>query len=256
MTDYEAVFNRCSVRRYRMELIPADFFKKLNRFLESLVPLYPNIDWKFELFNAMDNEGSTKGAFRVKAPYYLVCYTADNENAWKQAGYLTEQVVLYLTAHGIGTCYQGGARAVLDHEPEKMGQRIVVAFGYAEERLYRESENAKRLNVSDLCIFKEAPTAEEGMLLAAARLAPSSMNGQPWRFVVYRNRIHVFARANLLSRLAPTREMRDIDMGIVLYHLSLSAEELWLDVSLTYLEQLAGRSVKGNSYVMSLIFQN
>ena len=82
------------------------------------------------------------------------------------------------------------------------------------------------------------------------------MNGQPWRFVVYRSRIHIFARENLLSRVAATREMRQIDMGIVLSHLSLSAEELWMDAELTYLDQLAGRSVKGNTYVMSLMFQN
>ncbi|MBQ8815632.1 MAG: nitroreductase family protein [Lachnospiraceae bacterium] len=256
MTNYEAVFNRCSVRKYKMELIPADFFKKLNKFLEGLSPLYPDIDWKFVLFNAMDDEGSTKGLFRVKAPYYLVCFTENDKNAWKQAGYLTEQVVLYLTAHGIGTCYQGGARAVLDEAPEGMGQRIVVAFGYPEGDLYRESGNAKRHNITDICIFKEEPTAEMSRLLAAARLAPSSVNSQPWRFVVYRNRVHIFARDNLITKLPITREMRDVDMGIVLYHMALTAEELWLDAGLVYQEQLAGRSVRGNTYVMSMMFQS
>lgn len=256
MTNYEAVFNRCSVRKYKMELIPADFFRKMNKFLDRLTPLYPNIDWKFVLFNAMDDEGSTKGIFRVKAPYYLVCYTKDDPNAWKQAGYLTEQVVLYLTAHGIGTCYQGGARAVLDDEPEGMDQRIVLAFGYPEGQLYRESGSAKRLPITDLCIFKEEPTPQESMVLAASRLAPSSINSQPWRFVVYSNRIHIFARDNLLSKVTVTRDMRDIDMGIVLYHMALAAEELWLDANLIYQEQLAGRSVKGNTYIMSMMIQN
>lgn len=256
MTNYEAIYNRTSVRKFKMELVPADFFRKLNKFLEGLSPLYQHVDWKFVLFNAMDDEGHTKGAFRVKAPYYLVCYTADDQNAWTQAGYLTEQVVLYLTSRGIGTCYQGGARAVLEHEPEGMSQRIVVAFGYAEGEPYREAGSVKRLPLTETCIFKEDPTPEESMILAAARLAPSSVNSQPWRFVVYQNRIHVFARESILAKVKVTREMRDVDMGIALCHLTLACEELWIDAELVYLEQLAGRSVKGNCYVMSLMIRN
>jgi len=256
LTNYEAVYNRTSVRKYKPELIPAEFFRQMNKFLESMMPLYPEIGWKFVLFNAIDEEGKTKGLFRVKAPYYLVCYTTDGENAWKQAGYLTEQVVLYLTSRGIATCYQGGAKAVLEHEPEGMSQRIVVAFGYAEGEPYREAGSVKRLPLKETCIFKEEPTAEESMILAAARLAPSSVNNQPWRFVVYRNRIHVFARDGLFGKLKLTREMCDVDMGIVLYHLVLACEELWVDGELVYLEQLAGRSVKGNTYVMSLMIRN
>lgn len=256
MTIYEAVYNRRSVRKYKMELIPSEFFKQMNKFLEGLTPLYPDIEWKFMLFNAMDDEGSAKGFFRVKAPYYLVCYTADDKNAWKQAGYLTEQVVLYLTAHGIATCYQGGARAVVEDAPEGMDQRIVVAFGYADGQVYREPGSVRRLPIKETCIFKEDPTPEQSMLLAAARLAPSSVNSQPWRFVVYKNRIHIFARENVLSKVRITREMRDVDMGIVLSHFALAAEEMWLDTNLVYNEQLAGRSVRGNTYVMSLMFQS
>ncbi len=256
MTNYEAVYNRTSVRKFKTELIPAEFFRQMNKFMEGLSPLYPKIGWKFVLFNAMDDEGHTKGLFRVKAPYYLVCYTTDDKNAWTQAGYLTEQVVLYLTSHGIGTCYQGGARAVLEHEPEGMHQRIVVAFGYAEGGPYREAGSVKRLPLKETCIFKEDPTPEESMILAAARLAPSSVNNQPWRFVVYQNRIHVFAREGMFAKVKVAREMRDVDMGIVLYHLTLACEELWVDGEMVYLEQLAGRSVKGNTYVMSLMFRS
>lgn len=255
MTTYEAIFNRRSVRKYKMEPIPGDVFRQLDRFLEELIPLYPEIGWKFVLFNAMDDEGSTKGLFRVKAPYYLVCYTQDAVNAGRQAGYLTEQVVLYLTAHGIGTCYQGGARAVVKDAPEGMEQRIVVAFGYPEEEIYRESGKAKRHNITDICIFKEEPEAEISRILTAARLAPSSVNSQPWRFVVYRNRVHVFAKDNVISKIPATREMREVDMGIMLYHMALTAEELWMDAVMAYQPQLAERKVRGNTYVMSMMVQ-
>lgn len=255
MTAYEAIFNRRSVRKYKMELIPGDVFRQLDRFLEELVPLYPEIGWKFVVFNAMNDEGSTKGLFRVKAPYYLVCYTQDDANAGKQAGYLTEQVVLYLTARGIGTCYQGGAKAVVEDAPEGMKQRIVVALGYPLDQLFRESGKAKRHDITDICIFKEEPETEISRILTAARLAPSSVNSQPWRFVVYRNRIHVFARDNVISKLSVTKEMRDVDMGIMLYHMALTAEELWMDAVMVYQPQLAERKIRGNTYVMSMVVQ-
>lgn len=226
----------------------------MDKFLKCLDPLYPEIPWQFVLLSAEDGEGKIKGMFQVKAPHYLVCYTGKGEHAARQAGYLTEQAVLYLTAHGIGTCYQGGARAELQDEPEGMEQQIIVAFGYAEGRLYREPHSANRRELSGLCVFKDTPTQELTEILTAARLAPSAVNGQPWRFVVYKNRIHVFLHEGMLRGPFSGR-MQEVDMGIVLCHLAVAAEELWLDAHLVYHAQLADRRVKGNVYVMSLVFQ-
>ena len=81
------------------------------------------------------------------------------------------------------------------------------------------------------------------------------MNSQPWRFVVYRNRIHLFARKERLG-LKTLERMRDVNMGIVLYHMMLAAEELWLTADLQVSELISERSWKNNEYILTLYWKN
>ena len=45
-------------------------------------------------------------------------------------------------------------------------------------------------------------------------MAPSSMNNQPWRFVAYKNRIHVFAKE--LNKVKLSSRMKLIDIGVAM----------------------------------------
>ena len=89
-------------------------------------------------------------------------------------------------------------------------------------------------------------------LLEAARLAPSSFNSQPWRFVVYDNRIHVFAKKHNMNHLGRYEEM---NFGIMFSHLMVVAEELWLDVDLIRLEDITHKNFPNNQYVLSAILR-
>ena len=128
----------------------------------------------------------------MDAPYYLAIYSDQEEGCERNAGYLMEQMVLYMTAKGLGTCYLGSVQPA---QKVRGGKRclMMVAFGYPEGKLYRESPLAKRLPLNELCIFKEEAGEQMKTILRAARLAPSAMNTQPWRFIVYSDRIYVFA---------------------------------------------------------------
>ena len=252
MNLYEAVYNRKSVRHYKMELLPQEFFRNLRKFELGLLPLAPELKYSVELFNAMDNEAKVKGLFRVKAPYYLVFFSEIGEYAMTNAGYLMEQIVLYMASHGVGTCYQGMAKAVGLQGPAGMEALMVIAFGYADEKLYRESFRAKRLSLKELCVFKEDPTEETRLMMQAARLAPSAFNGQPWRFLIYQNRIHVFARKEPFFTWG--REGRvEFDMGIMLFHISLAAEECWRDIEFARKENIASKEIKNNQYFLSIM---
>ena len=54
----------------------------------------------FKIIDALSQETKVRGLFRVKAPYYLVFFSEPGEEAEKNAGYLMEQLVLYLTEKG------------------------------------------------------------------------------------------------------------------------------------------------------------
>ncbi|MEI3176728.1 MULTISPECIES: nitroreductase family protein [unclassified Candidatus Paralachnospira] len=252
MNQYDAVCMRKSVRRFKMELLPQAFFKNLRKFEQGLQPLEPELSYSIEIVDAMGSGAKFKGMFRVKAPYYLVFYSVPGAGAMTNAGYLMEQLVLYMTAREVGTCYQGALSVKGIEEPEGMEPLMVLAFGTADEPVYREMIRAKRLPFKELCVFREDSTEETRLMLQAARLAPSAMNGQPWRFVVYQNRIHVFIRKELFA--FPTKKRLVLfDMGIMLWHISLAAEETWREISFTRREEMAAKELKNNEYFLTVL---
>ena len=89
-------------------------------------------------------------------------------------------------------------------------------------------------------------------ILRAANLAPSSMNNQPWKFVVYKNRIHVFSHKSN-SFIPIITKLHTIDMGIMLNHMFLAAEELWLEAEFSQLDNISNQLFKDYKYIMSML---
>ena len=87
-------------------------------------------------------------------------------------------------------------------------------------------------------------------MLEAARLSPSSMNSQPWRFVVYDNRIHIFSKKHSVEKL---RKWDEVNFGIMFANMMVAAEELWLDVDLIRLGDISQKNFSNNQYVLSAI---
>ncbi len=104
-----------------------------------------------------------------------------------------EQLVLYLHTKGIGARYQGGAR--VKHEDEKELEPVMImAFGYPAEPLERDREAFKRMELNRFVKVHGNFGKVQRKLLEAARVAPSAMNLQPWRFVVTDGKIHMFVK--------------------------------------------------------------
>lgn len=85
---------------------------------------------------------------------------------------------------------------------------VVMAFGKPKGSCYRKQAEAKRLSLDDLCVYKETPRQWMKQLLDAARMAPSSMNSQPWRFVVFDSRIHIFSKKHPSDKLGKWDEVK------------------------------------------------
>ena len=90
-------------------------------------------------------------------------------------------------------------------------------------------------------------------VLEAARLAPSSYNGQPWRFVVYSNRIHIFSKKASVDRF---KKWDELNFGIMFAHIMIVAEELWLDLDLIRLEDISQKTFSKNQYVLSAVLKS
>lgn len=253
MNLYEAIYVRQSVRKFQMKPIDELTMKHIRRYIQAVSPLYHEIRWHIEILDAA--EKNVRGPWKVASPYYMVLYTEEGRKAVLNAGFLLEQIVLYLVTKGIGSCFQGGLCTTYQPE-EARGLRpvMVVAFGWGRDCIERDVKEARRMRLQDMIVAKEEMGDEIKTLLRTARLAPSAFNTQPWRFVVYHNRIHVFERKQW-KWMPAAGKTRDFDIGVVLAHFVLAAEELWLQCEVQRMGSISEKSMKNYEYAATVVVE-
>jgi len=255
MNIYEAIFSRKSVRKFKMEPVAADVLVQLGKFISNIPALDGESRVELEIHEHLNVREKIKGVWKVEAPYYLLVYSSEGQTAYRNAGYMAEQAVLYMTTKGLGSCYLGETK-VGAAQKDGMKRLLVIGFGYADEKLYRDSESARRLPLTSLCIHKDEPGENLKKILKAARLAPSSMNTQPWRFVVYADRLYVFAKKEVFPQPKVMAMLRDFNIGIMLSHIMLSAEEFWMNMETVTEEQFLKKAYKNGEYICTIVFHN
>jgi len=253
MNMFDTIFSRKSIRNYYQERIDWEIIEDILKFADNLPMLIENTKVEFKLVSNIEQKQGFNGPLAVKAPYYICLSSEKTEDYLLNAGYLMQQLSLYIESKGLGTCFLGAAnpgRAL--KKTMKYDYVISLAFGKSKEPVYRDPSLAKRLPEIELVVYKEEVSSNIHKLLEAARLAPSSLNNQPWRFVVYKNRIHVFAKKNPWFA-KPLDKMKMIDMGIMLANLMIAADELWIDAKITKLDAIKNKSFQNNEYVLTVL---
>lgn len=253
MNLFEAIFVRKSVRNYINDALSPQMLQDILTQFEEIKGLFGGIETELAIFDNRKGQYKMLGMLGVKAPYYLVLYSEEKDRALMNAGYLMEQLSLYLYTRGIGSCFVGSP--VLKKKYQRRDNKkmmVVLAFGKAKGSCIRKQIEAKRLTLKELCVYKETPRQWMNQLLDLARMAPSSMNSQPWRFVVFDSRIHIFSKKHASDRLGKWDEL---NFGIMFSHMMVVAEELWLDVDLIRLEELSQKNFPNNQYVLSAILR-
>ena len=236
-----------------MEPVSSELLQELRDFYEQIEGLNPGIRTEISILDNTKGQNKRIHFLGVKAPYYISFYSEEKDLAQMNAGYIMEQIALFLCTRGLGTCFLGGIKPKLGN-PHKGNLKIMItmAGGKSKGSYTRKAVDAKRMDLKELCVYKEVPRQWMKQLLEAARLSPSSMNSQPWRFVVYDNRIHVFAKKHTVGHMGKYEEM---NFGIMFSHLMVVAEELWLDVDLIRLEDITHKNFPNNQYVLSAILR-
>ena len=215
---YQTIFKRKSIRKYQQQKLAAEELQEIMDFLEGAEVIDPEI--KFEA-KIVDSD-LVKSLIPIKAPHYLQFFSEEKEDYLLNAGFILQQLDLYLAANNLGSCWFGMAKPkkeiIADSELEYV---ITLVFGRAAEENYRDSiEDFDRKTLSEI---KEGNDYYD--LLEAARLAPSATNGQPWFFKVEADQIHLFQNEPNFIKKFFYEKMNRIDMGITLAHLWLAAKE-------------------------------
>lgn len=253
MNNYEAIFARKSVRKYHMRALAPEVLEQIEAYCQEVPSLFGDMEAEYRILPYSDHVVHAVSPFTVKAPYYLVVYMKPQAKACMTAGYLMEQISLHLVTMGLGSCFIGGR--ILKNKYQSLGEKeqmLILAFGEAKEEVTRKPVDAKRRSLEELCVYKEVPRQWMKQLLEAARMAPSSTNSQPWRFVVYDNRIHIFSVKKIYEK---HNRLDEINFGVMFGNMMTVAEELWLDVDLIRLDNISQKNFPNTEYILSAILK-
>ena len=212
----DMIGRRKSVRSYTNEPVDEATLREIEAFIAQMKPLLTDIRVSWEIVSS----ASVRSFAPWKAPQLVAIYAEEKEDALENAGFLFQQLDLYLQGRGIGACWLGMGKphqqlAAKDGLPFCM----LLAFGYPKGDAQRGSTaEFKRKALGEIA-------DEADKRLEPARLAPSSVNSQPWYFTHEGSEIHVWrvAPSGLMRRAM--EKMNRIDMGIALAHLAVANPE-------------------------------
>ncbi len=253
MNTFDAIFVRKSVRRYQHTELETKVLESIQARFEEITGLCQGAESELLILDNKKGQCKMLGAFGIRAPYYLALYSEEFDRCMMNAGYLMEQMSLYLCSIGLGSCFV--ANPILSKGLQKRGSKklmLVLAFGKAQNSCTRDRDSANRMELNKLCVFKEKPKYWMNQLLEVARLAPSSFNSQPWRFVILDNCMHVYGKKQKLECL---KKWNEINFGILFSHMMVAAEELWIDVDLIRLEEVTHKQSLNAEYVLSAVLR-
>ena len=209
MDRMQMIFRRKSVRSYTGEPVSAELLGEI--YALPLTPLYPEIAVRWEIVG----RNQVKCLCPWTTPQVITIYSEETDGYLENVGFLFQQLELQLQAMGLGVCWLGMGRlnqASVPQADDNLRFVIMLAFGHPKgDALRPDAESFKR---KPMTAISDQPDSR----LEPARLAPSSVNSQPWYFLHDGDMIHVFcAYSGILGR--SLSEMNRIDIGIALSHL-------------------------------------
>lgn len=214
MNLYEQIFRRKSTRSYTGVPVEEETLDSIRAFLDAARPLNPHLRVRFEIVP----RSRVRCLCPWTTPQLVAAYTEEREGALENVGFLLQQLDLYLCSLGLGSCWLGMGRMSdrsTEESPQPDGLKfaIMLAFGHPKGPHTRKNPSEfRRKSLSEI-----SDRSDER--LEPARLAPSSVNSQPWYFTHEGDVLHVYCvqKGRFGSRFLT--DMNRIDIGIALAHL-------------------------------------
>ena len=242
---YETIFKRKSIREYDLTPLDGLTLAEITTHTSALKPLYDDIKIEMKLVSQKD----VKGLFLAKAPHYLAVFSETKEGYLTNAGFVLQQMDLFFSANGIGSCWQGVAKPTKEILSRSTLEFVILlAFGKPKERLHRESVSEfKRKPLGEITDVKGADE-----LLEPARLAPSAVNRQQWFFTGNAGTLHAYrAKSSFLTAFMFER-MSKISMGIAICHVWIAAKHSGKEVEFISDKEAQNNPPAGHDYVITI----
>jgi nitroreductase len=251
--DYrEAIRRRFSVRHYISKPVPEEYLGAIEKAGQTSIALDKNINVRFHLIREgklvaeqMTFQTGRKWLFG-SAPHSIIATSEEKPHFMLDAGFRMEQVILFATSQGLGTCWIGGLfseQRLRDFLRLSKNERVIALtpLGYPDTSFYGQALHSivhlagpdtrrrKPLEqiVSGAKLGSPLTTEDNELLevLECTRLAPSWTNSQPWRFLVDGREVIALAEIKATS-MRDGKHYYRLDLGIAMSHFFLAAREL------------------------------
>lgn len=185
---------------------------------------------------------------KIKNAPLFIAFIGNTNNPFinEMVGYAGEGIILEATSLNLATCWVGGffrpeTAAELAGVRENETVLAVTPVGYAKESLTFEERvmggfgcHNKRIPLEELVTGMEEQKWPKWLkpVLEAARLAPSAVNRQPWRFHLEPGSITVS-----VDNLKDTHNIsKRLDCGITMLHIEVAARDYGVKGEWAFLE--------------------
>ena len=251
----ETIQKRFSCRTYQDKPLTREQVDHLKAMMAAQDKTFLNAQTRFELIYATPEDRrslaslGTYGTIRDPAGF-IVGAVQPSRYDMEAFGYRMEEIILYATQLGLGTCWLGGfftkssfARKIQLEDDEILP--AVASVGWIDEnrtiidQVMRRQARAHQRYPWERLFFNQdfttpLKTVECGRYavpLEMVRLGPSASNRQPWRVVKQGREYHFYLQRTPgyppgILRLA---DLQRVDIGIAICHFSLSAASLGLN---------------------------
>jgi nitroreductase len=247
----KAIETRKSTRTFQKEpLSPVDI-EKISGYLNRPENLIGPFGYQFVFELLIESEERDKdqigtyGFIKNPQGYILGSSIIETKSLFDYA-YVLENIVLYLTAIGVGTCWLGGRfqkQEAMSQLPFKENYIIpaITPIGYPQEkqrlkeRMIRSVLQARKRKPEEQLFYYEAfgqplgDRAEEfRQALHYVRIGPSAQNKQPWRLVFGNNltQVHFYVTNPLADNPLYMCEPQYLDIGIAYNHFKTGLDEV------------------------------
>ena len=242
---YNAIFKRKSIREYDPSPIDQDRLEEISKILNSLKPIISGIKTEFKIISP--NQVTRK--FNINAPHYIAAFSETKENYKVNIGFMLQQMDLYFSATGLGSCWLGIPQPTKEvTESTSLEFVILMSFGNPKEILHRTSKSEfQRKPLSDITNIEGA-----NEILEPALLAPSAVNLQNWYFSGDKNTIQAYSTKPNFLRKVVGGSYYPVNMGIALSHLQLAAEHFGWNSRFSFDKSKNKSPPKNLEYVVTL----
>lgn len=257
--DYkQIILNKCSARDYKSKKVDARTIRELSQYANHCPKLVEDIQMDIRImdndvvYRQLDGFAGYHGIL-INAPHYIILLSEHKDYYIENAGFVGESICMKACEMGVNSCW------ITFTDSEKVIHRLnivtnkevvgIIAIGYGKKKTpitlgalkvgdnysqadmrKKDASQSKMLPLQDMVfIDKWGEGADVNMLLERAlyepmdcvRKAPSTMNRQPWRFLIVGGKVILTMRKdNDISEYE-----KRIDAGIAMLYFETVMEQ-------------------------------